>query len=211
MAFMKRILGCVGCLFTFIAIGFSAEGADGLQTFNGDLSIDSGFQKGKWESGINGGVMFSPSIVYVQKHIVNYTTTGLEAGYMLDNPGASRWYRGNYEVAGELFGGGVIAGKGSYVSGGIIWLRYNFLNAGSRLKPYVQIGAGGESTDIDRRILGENFNFNLDADFGLRYMITPRCSINLEYRFQHFSDASVTKVNLGVNAQGAIIGVSWFF
>jgi hypothetical protein len=42
-------------------------------------------------------------------------------------------------------------------------------------------------------------------------MITPRCSINLEYRFQHFSDASVTKVNLGVNAQGAIIGVSWFF
>jgi opacity protein-like surface antigen len=85
------------------------------------------------------------------------------------------------------------------------------LDAGRSLKPYVQIGAGAESTDIDRRILGQDFNFNLDAGFGIRYMITPRCSVNLEYRFQHFSDASMTQVNLGVNAQGALIGVSWFF
>jgi len=42
-------------------------------------------------------------------------------------------------------------------------------------------------------------------------MITPRCSLNLEYRYQHFSDAGMSKVNLGVNAQGVVLGISWLF
>jgi opacity protein-like surface antigen len=195
-------------------MGFCEDGVDSLNTTrpsNGGLSTDSMFQKSEWELGINSGVMLSPSILNVQKHTVNYTVSGIQAGYMLDNPGASGWYRGNFELAGELFGGAVIQGRGSYVGGGTVWLRYNLLASGWRLKPYVQIGGGAESTDIDRRILGENFNFNLDAGLGFRYLITSRCSVNLEYRFQHFSDADLSAVNLGVNAQGAFVGVSFFF
>ena len=201
---MKKILVSLGSLLSAFQIAHSAEGASAL-------SIDSGFQKGKWEIGLNSGMMFSPAVVNVQKQVVDYTTTGILAGYMLSTPGTSGWYRGNLEALGELFAGGVFDGRGSYVGGGTIWLRYNFIPEGWRVAPYLQLGAGGETTDIDRRILGQDFNFNVDLGAGVRYLISSRCSLNLEWRFQHFSDLDMTKVNRGVNAQGIVLGVSWLF
>lgn len=211
---MKNNLIGVGSLLASVIVGLSADTASTLNTSascNCDSSFDSAFQKGNWEFGINSGVMFSPFIVNVQKHIVNYTTSGLQAGYMLSTPGISGWYRGNFELLGELFGGAVIQGKGDYIAGGTFWLRYNFVLSGWRIKPYAQFGIGGESTDIDRRILGQDFNFNLDASLGLRCMVTPRCSVNMEWRYQHLSDSGMSKVNRGINAHGAVLGVSWLF
>ena len=75
----------------------------------------------------------------------------------------------------------------------------------------MQIGAGLTNTDLDRRIEGQNFNFNLNVGVGTRYFINPNWTVNLEYRFQHISNANLSSRNIGVNAEGFNFGVSYFF
>jgi opacity protein-like surface antigen len=67
------------------------------------------------------------------------------------------------------------------------------------------------TTDIDRGLVGQPFNFSLDLGVGLRYFVTRRWSINLEYRFQHISNADLGQRNIGINAQGPVLGISCFF
>jgi hypothetical protein len=35
--------------------------------------------------------------------------------------------------------------------------------------------------------------------------------MNIEYRFQHISNANLGRHNLGTNAQGAVPGLAWLF
>jgi hypothetical protein len=80
-----------------------------------------------------------------------------------------------------------------------------------KVVPFFQLGAGISFSDIDHKIFGQAFSFNLDAGTGVRYFIDPRCSLNAEYRFQHISNADTANNNLGINAQGAVLSVSWYF
>src|SRR5206468_1803304 len=121
------------------------------------------------------------------------------------------WLRGNLELAGEAFGSGIFEGPGGYVAGATFWVRYNLLRPSSHLIPYAQAGGGVALTDIDRRIVGQPFNFNLDLGLGTRYLFASHWSLNLEYRYQHISNANLGHHNLGINGHGPILGVSFFF
>ncbi len=131
---------------------------------------------------------------------------------MLGDVKARAWWRGNFEVAGEGFGSAIFEGPGGYIAGGTLWLRYNFVpKCSCGFVPYFQAGGGGVSTDIDRGIVGQPFNFNLDLGVGVRYLAGRNWSISLEYRYQHISNADLGVRNLGINAGGPILGVSYFF
>ena len=131
---------------------------------------------------------------------------------MLGDVKGDGWWRGNFELAGEAFGSAIFDGDGSYISGGTLWLRYNFVPPNSPgLVPFAEAGAGAVSTDIDHSILGQPFNFNLDLGAGVRYLIGRNWSLSLEYRYQHISNAGLNKHNLGINADGPILGIWYFF
>lgn len=74
-----------------------------------------------------------------------------------------------------------------------------------------QAGAGLTATDIDRHIVGQAFNFNLNFGVGTRYLISLQWALVLEYRYQHISNANSAKHNLGINANGPIWGVCYLF
>ena len=90
-------------------------------------------------------------------------------------------------------------------------LRYNIVPRGWRLTPFLEGGGGTVLTDIGHQYDGQNFNFNLEASGGARYFIKQNLSINAEYRYQHISNADTGRRNIGINATGPVIGVSWFF
>jgi opacity protein-like surface antigen len=143
---------------------------------------------------------------------IDYSFTSLQLGYMLGDVKGRGWCRGNFELVGEGFGSAVFEGPGGYIAGGTLWLRYNFVPRSSiGLVPYAQAGGGVLSTDIDHSIVGDPFNFNLDAGVGVRYLAGRNWSISLEFRYQHISNANVNHRNLGINAAGPILGVSYFF
>jgi lipid A 3-O-deacylase len=169
------------------------------------------FERGRYELAVGGGVLFSPYIVSRNRPTFHYTFSHVQIGRMLTSVNEAGALSGNVQAAADVFGSVIFKGPGSYMAGGTAWIRYNFVQPEWRVVPYAQAGAGITFTDIDRRIVGQTFNFNLDLGFGARYFIAPRWSVNLEYRFQHISNANLGRHNLGINSHGPVLSASRFF
>ena len=180
-------------------------------TASESLGSEDLFTQGRYEAALTSGVMFSPFIAQGGRPTINYTSSEAQFGYMLGDVKASGALRGNFELLGEAFGSAIFVGDGDYIAGMTIWGRYNFVQPQWRLIPYLQAGAGLTATDIDRRIVGQAFNFNLDLGIGVRYLVSERWALMLEYRYQHISNANSAEHNLGINANGPILGVTYLF
>ena len=132
-------------------------------------------------------------------------------GYMLGAvEGEGHWYRGNWEVRGELFGGVQFSPSGNWVVGLTPHLRYNFAT-GTRWIPFLDLGAGVSATGIGAPDLSGTFEFNLQANTGVRWFIRDNLALTFEAGYLHFSDAGISKPNQGINSIKGMIGVSWFF
>ena len=193
------------CLVTFCL--FIAKTANASEP----LESENLFTKGHYEAALTSGVLFSPFIADGGRPTINYTISEAQLGYMLGDTKGGGWLRGNFELLGEAFGGAIFQGPGDYIAGMTIWTRYNFVQPNWRFIPYVQAGAGLTATDIDQHIVGQTFNFNLDLGIGARYLINQRWALMLEYRYQHISNANSAEHNLGINANGPILGVAYLF
>ena len=169
------------------------------------------FERGRYEVTLAEGAMFSPIGMPKNRPMINYATTELELGYMLGGVSGKGWWRGNFEVLADGFGSAIFQGPGSYTAGFTLWLRYNLVPATWRVVPYVQAGGGVLSTDIDRGLVGQPFNFNLDLAAGVRFFVAKNWSVNLSCQYQHISNANTGPKNIGINSYGPILGVSYFF
>ncbi|PYJ08001.1 MAG: hypothetical protein DME25_02515 [Verrucomicrobia bacterium] len=209
----RKQLGAGAGLFLFLLSLHSGSAADAPSTnaLAETLLAEGLFAGGRWEATLGSGAMFSPFVANKNRPTINYTLSELQVGYMLSDVKEAGWLRGNVELAGSSFGGAIFEGSGDYIAGGTLWLRYNFVPRDWRVVPYGQAGAGITFTDADRRVVGQTFNFNLDLGVGARYLIDRHWSVALEYRYQHISNANTARKNLGINAQGPIISVSYFF
>lgn len=175
-----------------------------------NMSLDELFHGSQHELSFGAGPMFSPFIASTVRPTVDYALAEAQYGFMVSDVAGPGIFRGNVELLPAVFGAGIWENTGHYIAGGTLWFRYNFVPQNSRIIPYFQVGGGWTFMDIDHRYDGENFNFNVDGGAGVRYFIKPKVSLNLEYRFQHISNADLWKHNIGLNAQGPILGVSWF-
>ena len=164
-----------------------------------------------FRSGVSSGVLYSPIFADKGRPTVNYVLSGAHFGWMLTDVNQSCWLPGNWELLGEAVGGTPFVGRGNYLAGATVWIRYNFVKPSWRLVPYLQGGAGAELTDFDQRLIGEHFNFNLDLAAGLHYFVRRNLSINLEARYQHLSNAKLANTDIGINAFGPVLGISCFF
>jgi len=171
---------------------------------------DEPFQAGGYETSVAGGVFFSPS-PKGELRTYDFALFTARLGYMLTTPHRDVWWRGNWELAGEVFGGGIFTGRGDYLAGVDGWLRYNFVPRESRWTPFVEVGFGVAFTDADERIVGQDFNFISGAGAGLRCALGKQWGLVLEYRAQHISNGGLADHNRGINAHGALLGVNWFF
>jgi lipid A 3-O-deacylase len=183
----------------------SAAGADATN----DLS--NYFHRDRYDVTVMSGPMFSPIGADHNRSTENYALSGLQFGWMLSDVGGGGWLRGNWEVSLEAMGGAVFAGKGSYIAGGTLWARYNFIPQNWCVAPYLQAGLGAEGTDMDPRLIGETFNFNLDVAAGMRCFMTRTWALDLEFRYQHISNGTIAKHDIGINAVGPMLGVTYLF
>ena len=131
-------------------------------------------------------------------------------GHMLGSVcGEDHWYRGNWELGGELFGGLQYSPSANYVIGLAPHLRYDFAT-GTRWVPFADLGAGVSATGIGAPDLSGTFEFNLQGAAGLHWFIRKNLAITAEARYLHLSCAGIHSPNLGLNAVAGMIGVSWF-
>jgi lipid A 3-O-deacylase len=136
-------------------------------------------------------------------------------GWMLTDVASDGWCRGNWEFLAEVYGGGIVEGPGDVIIGATLLLRYNFVQEGSRWVPYFQLGGGGVYSDAHedevQRAIGSEYSFNLQGGFGLRYLCSDRCAVYIEALYRHISNAGMADRNLGSNAVGGFVGLSYFF
>ncbi|MDB6121830.1 MAG: putative exported protein [Pedosphaera sp.] len=132
------------------------------------------------------------------------------AWILSDVKGEGRWYRGNWEIRGEAFGGMEFRPRRAYVAGVAPILRYNFAT-GTRWMPFFDLGAGLSATDIGRPDLSTTFEFNLQTGAGVHYFWRENSALTFQYRFFHLSNAGIERPNTGVNAGLFLAGLSWFF
>jgi opacity protein-like surface antigen len=199
-----------------LASGFAALGADsGTLTISADQGIwagevGDGFRAGAKHAGISAGAGVGMPVLGSQ---VGHDLALVNAhfGYVLSDVVAQdRWWRGNWELLGELFAGGQISPDNAYLVGGGPLLRYN-VATGTRWVPFINGGGGVAATDIGEPDLSTTFQFQLQGGVGAHYFARENLAVTVEYRFIHISNAGIKFPNTGANTSMLCLGINWFF
>ena len=206
------------CLASFIPAGEVQAGADLTKSSVESIEpADTAFQKGTFDLQVMSGVLFSQQRTTYDRPNVDYDLGAIRGGVMLDGAYGPAVLRGNDEFILEAAGGSIFVGPGSGFGGLCLLYRRNFLFPAvqSRLVPYFEGGGGGIYCDAFhnriQRVLGSPFEFDLQAGLGLRFRFSRVWSLDAEANFRHFSNADLATRNTGVNAIGALIGVTRSF
>lgn len=201
----------------------AADSGSGLNLSAGSGGLLQNSKPGLWDGGIGQGFFSSaqefeiaagtgPGLKILggrQAH--DLALLSLSYGHILGHTvGQDHFYRGNWELRLELFGGAQYNPTSEWLAGLTPHLRYNFAT-GTRFIPYFDLGAGVSATSIGPPDLSNTFEFNLQANFGVRWFLRDDLALTANARFLHVSDASISSPNLGVNALIGFVGLSYFF
>jgi lipid A 3-O-deacylase len=124
--------------------------------------------------------------------------------------GEDRWYRGNWELRAEAFGGTQVSPSEYCIFGLTPHLRYNFAT-GSRWIPFMDAGAGVTATGIGDPDLAKVFDFNLQVGPGVHWFVRDNWAVTVDTKFFHVSDAGIDHPNHGLNGVMGMVGLTWFF
>jgi hypothetical protein len=205
-------------LLLLAVTGCSAFAGTDAKTVTPPVQIQDPFSKGMTEIETVAGYFHSPfNVGGGHRPEFDYAGADFRYGVILSPTlfDSSHFLRGDFEFLADGFGDGVAKGYGNYLAGGSVLFRYNFFHPGSRFIPYFQLGGGGLHSDAaespDQRLIGGNFEFILQADFGARFLLNNRWSLLLEGGYQHISNADTAARNVGVNALGGRLGLGWLY
>lgn len=190
-----------------------AEPSSGLFASSPSLweaGVGNGFRAGAKEVDISAGWGLGLTVFGTKKHH-NWVIGELDFGWVFtDVVAKDHWYRGNWELLAEIFGGEQLHPGTAYLIGGGPHFRYNFAT-GTRWVPFFDFGGGVTATDIRNGELSTTFEFNLQAGAGVHYFIKDNLSLTFQWRYIHLSNADLKQPNVGVNNSSFLFGASWFF
>jgi lipid A 3-O-deacylase len=208
---MKNLSAILGISCLLAASAVAGDGKNPIEP----VTAPTPFDRGAWELEGGAGYFGSFSTTSAKRPTINYQIETLRLGWMYDSPRHSGFFRGNNEFLLEAFAGPVTKGPGNYLAGGSVLWRYNFVQPDARWVPYFQLGAGMLDNDIwtgkEQREVGEGFEFVLQGDVGLRYMINDKWAATIEGGYRHISNADISSRNNGLNSLGGIAEISYFF
>lgn len=180
-------------------------------------------RKGIWENGIGEGSRSGVQSVGVSvganyglavlgsREAHHLALISLSYGLVLAPvQGEGHWYRGNWELRGELFGGAEFSPDTEWFVGLTPHLRYSFAT-GTRWIPFADAGAGVTATGIGEPDLSGTFEFNLQAGVGMHWFIKDNLALTVEAKYVHWSCAGLSDPNLGLNGVTGLAGVTFLF
>ncbi|HVK08139.1 MAG TPA: acyloxyacyl hydrolase [Gemmataceae bacterium] len=145
----------------------------------------------------------------------NYIPLTFRHGWMLTDPSDERRWPGNWEFLTDFTVSAITSDYGHWFAGPSFYLRRNFVGPDATLVPYSQLGAGFILNDAYRDktqdAIGAFFEFYLHLEVGVKYFVSKNLSLDIEGGLQHISNADTAGRNLGVNAVGVQVGLTYYF
>ncbi len=100
-------------------------------------------------------------------------------------------------------------------AGILVGPRYNFVQPGWKIIPYVEgtVGVGFATSRPELGGLGQDFNFTFEVGAGAKYQINCDWSVRLGVQYQHMSNAglSAPAKNNPIDALGPIVSLGYSF
>jgi len=187
----------------------------GSEFLDGDTVNEGLFFRGRTFLEANAGIYISQPGIGPRTPTFDFAPVNLRLGMVLNDPCLPGFLRGSFEGLVELSTAPVVSGFGDIVVGPTALLRYNWVQPHSRLVPYLQGGAGFVYNDAYenryQRAIGEAMEFSLKAMAGCHYLVNDHVSLEIEAGFNHISNADLASRNLGINAVGGSIGITFYF
>ncbi len=124
------------------------------------------------------------------------------------------FFRGYNQVYLLAMGEAIFRGPENRYFGISTGFRYNFVQRGWPVVPYISGGVGLGWIDSHANIpgaQGQDFTFNILTAVGISYQISDRWKVQLGGLYQHFSNAGQTQPNSSLNAFGPQIGLTHSF
>jgi opacity protein-like surface antigen len=122
----------------------------------------------------------------------------LSASLKLDDVGLDNYMGGWLRGYSEFFFEGqyeqIVHGPETHFEGLMVGPRYNFVQPGWKVIPYVEGGVGFDFADSNPGVggLGQDFNFTFEAGAGAKYMICQDFFVRLGVEYQHLSNAGLS-------------------
>jgi opacity protein-like surface antigen len=97
------------------------------------------------------------------------------------------FFRGDYEQ--------IVHGPENHYEGIMVGPRYNFVQQGWPVIPYIEggVGLGFADSNPEQGGLGEDFNFSFEAGAGVKYNINDDFFVRLGVEYQHVSNAGLSE------------------
>ena len=116
-------------------------------------------------------------------------------------------FRGQYDFIDK--------GPEDRYAGILVGPRYNFVQPGWKVIPYVEgtVGVGFANSNPAQGGLGQDFNFSFEVGAGAKYQINCDWSVRLGVQYQHISNAGLSSPikNNPIDALGPILSVGYSF
>lgn len=176
---------------------------------------------GDWSLEAGSGALFSNMR---SSSLDGYTLVpaSLMASIKLDDPSEDEgWWHGYTEFAFRAYGMAITHGPESRMVGFDFGPRYNFVQPGWKVVPFVGAMVGFGFADTQEypnagvpRGLGQDFNFEFTINAGIRYDITDAWYVRFMVEYVHFSNAGLSepaRQNRAIDAIGPQLSVGYRF
>jgi opacity protein-like surface antigen len=118
------------------------------------------------------------------------------------------YFRGQYDQ--------IVKGPENHYEGILVGPRYNFVQPGWKIIPFVEGGVGLGFADSNPQAggLGQDFNFSFEVAAGAKYQINCNWFARLAVQYQHMSNAGLSdppNPNHPIDSLGPILSVGYAF
>jgi hypothetical protein len=193
---MRRLFPILFMLSLGLSLPFRSNAAENsfIKDATDELSVLSGY--GVTPSGFGD----------IRNHLQTFDAI-LRYGHFLSPEVGDGWYRARHEVLLEIPVNLAVDRNGRAMTGGNILGCWKFTSLREYL-PYLFAGGGIFYVDLGMPGMGSRLDFSYQGGVGIQYFITRETALNLEYRYQHVSNANIASPNEGLNASRIHLGIT---
>jgi opacity protein-like surface antigen len=203
---MKALRVCFACAFFAVcsqAFGGVEQGPAAVATED--------FNPRRFELALESGYLFGAINPPADYRIgAEFVTARIRWGVVRSD----NWLRGFHQFYISAIAEPIFQGIENHYFGFNLGMRYNFVQPGSRLVPYISGGVGAGWIDSHPEIpgaQGQDFTFNILSAAGISYIVDEHWKINVGALYQHLSNGGQTDPNPSLNLFGPQVGVNYSF